>query len=1246
MGNQLLIAQRYRIDDVETDRIGRGGMGDVYRATDTETAVIVAVKRLKAEFLADSNHMVLRFEREAEALRRLNHPNIVAVLDSVSDADGHYIIMEYVAGGSLEDLLHREKRLPVEQVLKIGLELADALTRAHHLNIIHRDIKPANVLLTKDGSPRLTDFGVAHLEDLARITQTGMLTGTYAYISPEGCDGQTLDARADLWSFGVMLYEMLAGKRPFTGEHITATITAILTKPIPDLAQLRPDAPEELTSLIYRMLAKNREQRIGSARMVGAQLEEILSGVGRMETNMPRFDTTTPSGPIAPRVGPRHNLPRQPTPFVGRAPEIVEITALLRDPDCRLLTLLGPGGMGKTRLSIESSEQVADDFTHGVRFVALADVDAPEFMVTAVAESLKLTLNGDDDPQEQLRNYVRDKEMLLVMDNFEHLLDGADLVSDLLADAPRLKVLATSRETLNLWEEWVQPVQGMRYPEDPNNITDIDAFSAIKLFAERARRMRRGFSLEEELPYVVQICDLVEGMPLGIELAATWLRTLSPQQIVHEMEKSIDFLATSMRNIAPRHRSIRAVFDYSWNLLTPDEQAALPKLSIFRGGFDRQAADAVADASLITLTGLVEKSLLHEVADEVADTKSHAKLRYGMHELLKQYAAEKLAADEEITAVTEQKYAAHYALFLHNMRNRIHSPKIKQYFETITADLENIRAAWAWSVAHVGDASEAVVYLGQSANVITTFYAPQGFFREGIGLYEQAILALEEMGDKRPFTNAIIGKIAGLQGILYRAIDHIELSRQRIEKAVALLTAVNETNELDAETTLFLQQDLATFIAYNSFFVRRSQSNEAGLAMAHESIALSEKIEYTWGKLIGLNFLASHIDDPQEKKKLLRQHLKMSREVGDPMSTGLSIINYASYADTPDEAEVLLQEAVQLYQQTENRTGLAWAYMNLGNRALEAGKYRRAKSYNRKSWQIFADVGARQDLFWPIWGVVQASWAMGDLKEVNQLLEETLELMREWGDLEKIIRALHFQAIFKLELDDFKRASRNYKEAVAILPGIKSPLQRAEALDSLGNMALLLGKYNQAREHFSTNVNQFHEAGNLSGAAWALRNLGIISYRLGDYDAATEKYKESLALHEQVSDSWAEVTLLTDLGQAAYAAGSPDEAGALYKKALTRSFRDWFGAAKLVTAVEWSALLMSQGEKERALEYLTIIRQSNGFAPPSVSKRDRDKAARLQAELKDSLPITAVAAATTRAHSRTPDDVVRELLAR
>lgn len=275
MSDAQIIAGRYELNEV----VGQGGMATVYRGRDLQTGEVVAIKLLKREVVKHDPGLTERFTREGEALRMLNHPHIVKAYGMVEENGQHYAIMEYVSGGDLKTLLENEEKLPIKRVLEIALDLSDALTRAHRLRIVHRDIKPANVLLAADGSPRLTDFGIARVGDSA-ITQTGDMMGTLAYLSPEGCVGEVLDVRTDIWSFGIMLYEMLAGRRPFDDRDGSqaALLLSILSQPIPPLADYCPDAPPALIQLIERMLAKDRDERLQSVRQIGAYLEDLLAG--------------------------------------------------------------------------------------------------------------------------------------------------------------------------------------------------------------------------------------------------------------------------------------------------------------------------------------------------------------------------------------------------------------------------------------------------------------------------------------------------------------------------------------------------------------------------------------------------------------------------------------------------------------------------------------------------------------------------------------------------------------------------------------------------------------------------------------------------------------------------------------------------------------------------------------------------------------------------------------------------------
>jgi DNA-binding NarL/FixJ family response regulator/predicted Ser/Thr protein kinase len=282
------IGQRYEIEKL----IGSGAVGRVYLGHDRHTGDPVAIKELMAEWVTRAPDSIERFRREGEALRKLNHPNIVKVLATVEENDQHYLVMEYVGGGSLAELLKRQPQLPIEQVISIGLELSDALSRAHHLDIIHRDIKPGNILLAADGTPRLTDFGLAHLGSYPSLTTAGQVLGTFHYLSPEACANQPLDARADIWSFGVVLFQMLTSRLPFDGDSPIEIIHAIQHQPVPEVTWYRKDAPAPLADLIKRMLLRDRPVRLASARIVGAELEALQRDLTHPDRSPAALKTT------------------------------------------------------------------------------------------------------------------------------------------------------------------------------------------------------------------------------------------------------------------------------------------------------------------------------------------------------------------------------------------------------------------------------------------------------------------------------------------------------------------------------------------------------------------------------------------------------------------------------------------------------------------------------------------------------------------------------------------------------------------------------------------------------------------------------------------------------------------------------------------------------------------------------------------------------------------------------------------
>ena len=383
-----------------------------------------------------------------------------------------------------------------------------------------------------------------------------------------------------------------------------------------------------------------------------------------------------------------HNLPHQSTSFIGRETELSEIDALLADTTCRLLTLVGSGGIGKTRLALQAAADHLPQFADGVYFVSLTPIDSPDVIASAIASAIQLSFFGAKDPRTQVIDYLRDKHLLLLLDNFEHLLDGVDLLTAILESAPDVKLLVTSRERLNVREEWTLALRGLSFPNTSTDLT-LEQYSAVQLFVARAHQIQASFSLAVNREAVQRICQCAEGMPLALELAATWLRALSSDQIAGQMETNLSFLTTPLRNVPVRHRSLQAVFEQSWRLLTKDEKVVLMYLTVFRGGFDFEAAKQVAKATLSQLASLADKSLIRVDAGG----------RYDLHELLRQYVGEHLEASE----YADEVRAAHSSYYLNFVAQRDADIKGKQQQAALYAiriELDNVQAGLNWAINH------------------------------------------------------------------------------------------------------------------------------------------------------------------------------------------------------------------------------------------------------------------------------------------------------------------------------------------------------------------------------------------------------------------------------------------------------------------------------------------------------------------------------------------------------------------
>jgi predicted ATPase len=709
-------------------------------------------------------------------------------------------------------------------------------------------------------------------------------------------------------------------------------------------------------------------------------------------------------------AAPPHNLPAQLTPFIGREDVLSDIGARLGDSTCRLLTLVGPGGSGKTRLALEVAARQRDRYPDGVFFVSLAPLWAVDTIVPTIAQAIQLPLSGRGDLRQQLIDHLRRKEMLLILDNYEHLVarpelgrrDGVGLVIEVLRTAPLVKVVATSRVELNVQGECLYPVSGMALPpllsptseknlhftspQSPSLgagaegnvpagqgypqgwVKDAARYSAVQFFVMCAHRAQPGFKVTvDNVGDVVRICHLVAGMPLGILLAAAWIKMLTPAEIADQIagqmsgksDGGLDFLETDQRGVPVRQRSMRAVYTHSWSLLSTREQEVLARLSVFRGGFMQEAARAVAGASLRMLFGFVSRSLVQRAPTG----------RYEMHELLRQYAAERLSAMPGEVEKARDLHSAYYAEFLYQRETDV----FKGLVQKAMREIDNIRAGWDWAVRH-GKASEIL----KSSLSLRPLYFSMSWVQEGEAMFGRAVDSLRRAhtGESVETRDVALGLALGSQSFLVRFLG-------------------------DAEG--YAQPERATQLVREGLSLLRKHGAGRELAMCTQ-----------WAAHTGLP------KDDSERQQLLQESLAISQEIGFHYGTVYALRNLGR-----------LEESLRMAREANDRRGMAFALHGLGEDAYGRQAYAQARSF----------------------------------------LEEALAFFREAGVLRRAGGCSNLLGDVALALDEYEKAGERYREALAQFRQIRQDLGILRALDGLGNVALAVGdsatasrRYRQALE--------------------------------------------------------------------------------------------------------------------------------------------------------------------------------------
>lgn len=752
---------------------------------------------------------------------------------------------------------------------------------------------------------------------------------------------------------------------------------------------------------------------------------------------------------------PRHNLPAEMTPFIGRRKELFEIAHLLLDgAEQHLISLVGPGGIGKTRLAIQTGREVVGQFRDGVCFAPLAGLASSDYLVPMLAEKLELRFYPGKDARQQLLDFLQSKQMLLILDNFEHLLNGVDLIREILQAAPGIRILVTSRERLNISSELIYAIGGMEFPQH-DAIESLLDYDAAELLVQSARLTYPGFEVEDSnIGDIIRICQLVEGMPLALVLAAGWLGVLSLPEIAQEITASLDFLETELRDVPERQRSVRAAFEYSWKRLSADDQQVFMKLCVFRGGFTRHAAEAVAGAGLPVLRNLINRSFVSAAGDG----------RYAIHELLRQYGllyAQQNLADYEQTCLN---HSAYYIAFLRERAVVIKEHRQRLALADIAADIDNVRVAWEHTVArHDWDALDPVV------ECYWLFSEFRGALSAGEAAFRHALATLLESGataDADPPAD-----YAGLAGFLMAAAGCLRARQGRFEDGVADMHKgiawIRRTAKPDRRKEAFALAWLAFVL------VVRGHYDEAR-TYAEESLSWFPETGDRWLKagclrLIGASELFKGQLDNAEHA--LRSCLAVCQEIGERRiwtyaTTNLGLI--AMLRGAYSEAGRLLDEALETSYVLDDLLSRAEVLREKVRLALALGDYAQAEECIEQHIAIYqkvrrSDTGAVLRLLGDI------RRAQGDYISAEQLYRESLEQSRTVDHQPEIARCLSHWGMLEYAREAYAPAEAHLCRALAIWERTGNEIEIASVELWLGHVLAALGggRWAEAAQHLA-----------------------------------------------------------------------------------------------------------------------------------------------------------------------------------
>jgi predicted ATPase/serine/threonine protein kinase len=965
------------------ERLGAGGMGEVYRARDTRLEREVAIKTLSLEFCSQPEALS-RFEQEARSACALSHPNIVTIYELGNVSGTRYISMELVTGETVRELL-ASGPIPFRKAVAIAAQIADALAKAHAIGIVHRDLKPENLMVSGDAIAKILDFGLAKLlavkpttesDASTSITERGMLLGTVGYMSPEQATGGEVDFRSDQFSFGSVLYEMVTGLPAFRKKTHAETTAAILRDEPERLGSRTLQAPPPFLWIVERCLAKDPKERYASTHDLARDLAAVRDRLAEASTR--------------PAESRPNNLPVQRTAFIGREHEATALRQLLRRADVQLITLTGPGGIGKTRLALQVAAETAAEFPAGVCFVPLSAVTDHSLIASTIAQALGVREVGNQSPQENLKEYVRglDQPMLLLLDNFEHLVSAAPVIAQLLTTGPKLKIAVTSQAPLHVYGEHEFPVPPLALPDLKSipPLEELTRLPAVALFVERAQAVKREFALtKENAPLVAAICARLDGLPLAIELAAARIKLLSPSAMLVRLESRLNLLTGGARDLPTRQQTLRSTVDWSYGLLNAAEQTLLRRLSVFIGGCTLEGVEAVCDTRgdlgldiLDGMASMVDKSLAQQV-EEAAET------RFLILNTIREYALERLGESDD-EAKTRRAHAAYYLVLAEEgAEDVVAHPEWLDRFEV---EHDNFRLALDYLIK-TGEA-EWGLRLGAA---LFRFWETREHLKEGRDAIGR-LLALEGTGTRPKlrarllFAGAVLASEQGDYGS----------ARQLLEESLELCIALNDNR--------------GVAVALNARAVNARDRGELA-----EASSLFERCVAIW------------------------------KDLGDTADIARALSNLANVTKLQGDyarASSLYDECLTMFRKAGDGAGAAWTLNYQGDVAREKADLAAARSFCEQSLAAFRELRDGWGIASALSDLASLNGDQGNDAEARRLYGESIRMFQELGHKRGIARALECLAVSAAAQSNAEQSLHLAGAAAALRQRLGAPLTLTE----------------------------------------------------------------------------------------------------------------------------------------------------------------------------------------------------------